>query len=306
MYLVLFYGPIVFPQQYVFKNYSINNGLSQSVVNCLFQDSRDYLWIGTQNGLNRFNGETFDVFSYNPVDSSSISNNWIYAIAEDRDGNLWIGTKGGLNRYLVTQNKFERISYQNNFPYDVARYCYDLICLRNGNIVINTPPLISIYDPLKKSFAHFQGKLTYDGAVKDVKIPVMEDIDGKIWIGSTNGLAGFSPLTQSFSYYNFVNKRGAPVGDANISALYRDKKGVLWVGTTSGLFNYNAASGRFEESQFTVGPNERFTFESSCIRTILEDKSGNLIVGTEGKGLYVLSPSARNSVNNSKLHLRKQ
>ncbi len=285
-----------YSQQYVFTNYSINNGLSQSVVNCLFQDSRDYLWIGTQNGLNRFNGETFDIFSYNPADSNSISNNWIYAITEDQDGNLWIGTKGGLNRYLVNQNKFERISYQTDFPYDVTRYCYDLMCLHNGNIVVNTPPLISIYDPATKTFTHFQSKLAYDGAVKDLRIPLLEDVDGKIWIGSTKGLAGFLPQTKAFSYYPFVNTEGTSVGDVNISALYQDKKGSLWAGTTSGLFNYNATSGRFEESQFAVGQTKRFMFENSCIRTLLEDKSGSLIIGTEGKGLYVLSPSAQNMV----------
>ena len=76
-------------QQYVFSNYSINEGLSQSVINCIYQDSQGYIWLGTQNGLNRFNGETFDVYSYNPIDSNSISNNWIYAITEDADGNLW-------------------------------------------------------------------------------------------------------------------------------------------------------------------------------------------------------------------------
>ncbi|HSM49421.1 MAG TPA: two-component regulator propeller domain-containing protein, partial [Draconibacterium sp.] len=54
-----------YSQQYIFTNYSINNGLSQSVVNCIFQDSKGYIWAGTQNGLNRFNGETFDVYSYN-------------------------------------------------------------------------------------------------------------------------------------------------------------------------------------------------------------------------------------------------
>ena len=133
-----------YSQQYDFTNYSINNGLSQSVVNCIFQDSRDYIWIGTQNGLCRFNGETFDVFSYNPADSGSISNNWIYAITEDHERNLWIGTKGGLNRYLVTKNKFERIAYQTGYPFDLTRYCYDLLCLKNGNILINTQPLISV------------------------------------------------------------------------------------------------------------------------------------------------------------------
>jgi len=292
--LMLFFNS--YSQQYDFTNYSINNGLSQSVVNCIFQDSRDYIWIGTQNGLNRFNGETFDVFSYNPADSCSISNNWIYAIAEDADGNLWIGTKGGLNRYLVIQNKFERITYETNFPYDVTRYCYDLICLANGNIVINTPPLISVFDRENKWFTHFQSKQEYDGAVKDVKIPLLEDVDGKVWIGSTRGLARYTPETKEFSYYSFVIKGGALVSDVNVSALYRDKKGMLWVGTISGLFSFNPATNRFEESQFDEGRRESFTFENSFIRSVIEDKNGNLIIGTEGNGLYVIKPSANGLV----------
>lgn len=278
-----------YSQQYIFTNYSINNGLSQSVVNCIFQDSQDYIWIGTQNGLCRFNGETFDVFSYNPSDSCSISNNWIYAITEDRDRNLWIGTKGGLNRYLVTRNKFERIAYRTGYPFDLTRYCYGLLCLRNGNILINTPPLISVYDPVRGSFTHFQSALDYDGAVKDVMMPVMEETDGQLWIGSSKGLAGFSPHTKEFSYYSFVNKGGTVVKDVHVSALYRDKKGVLWVGTTSGLFNFNAACGRFVEAQFAVATTGYFSLENTCIRAILDDKNGNLIIGTEGRGLYVFS-----------------
>lgn len=80
-------------QQYFFSGYSIADGLSQSVANCIFQDSRGYIWTGTQNGLNQFNGTSFVVFTYNPGDSTSIPNNWIYSITEDKDANLWIGTK---------------------------------------------------------------------------------------------------------------------------------------------------------------------------------------------------------------------
>lgn len=285
-----------YSQQYIFTNYSINNGLSQSVVNCLFQDSKGYIWIGTQNGLNRFNGETFDVYSYNPADSCSISNNWIYAIAEDISGNLWIGTKGGLNKYLPNQNKFQRIAYHPSFTYDVTQYSYDVICLSNGQILINTPPVISIYDPQKESFTHFQNKLEYDGSVKDVKIPVLEDTDGQIWVGSTKGMAAFSLQTKEFSYFSFTNSRGNVIYDVNVTAIFKDKKGTLWVGTTSGLFNYNSASNRFEESHFSSGPSKRYLFENTCIRTILEDKNGNLIVGTEGQGLYVVSLYSQNPV----------
>ena len=278
-----------YSQQFTFTNYSINEGLSQSVVNCIFQDSKGYIWIGTQNGLNRFNGETFDVYSYNPIDSNSISNNWIYAITEDHDGNLWVGTKGGLNKYLTKKNYFQRIEYQTAFTFDVTQYIYDVVCMSNGNIIINTPPVISIYNPVENSFSHFQSKLEYDGAVKDVKIPVLEDDEERIWIGTTNGLTAFSFQTKEFSYFPFIDKKGYIIGIVNITALFKDKKGMLWVGTTIGLFNFNSASSRFEESGFNLASSEKYPFENSCIRAILEDKFGNLIFGTEDNGLYVIS-----------------
>ncbi len=286
-----------YSQQYNFSNYSINDGLSQSVINCVFQDSRAYIWIGTQNGLNRFNGESFDVYSFNPTDSNSISNNWIYAISEDNDGNLWIGTKGGLNKYIFKENRFEQINYQTDFAYDITRYSYDNTFLSNGEVLINTPPIISFYNPKKESFKHYRSKLEYDGAVKDVKIPVLED-EGKIWIGSTKGLSQFSLETKIFNYFKFVNKKGNSIYDVNVTALFKDKNGKLWVGTTSGLFNYNPDSNRFEEFEFTLSPTEKKSFGNTCIRKIIEDKDGNLIIGTEGNGLYVLSTDSENPIQN--------
>jgi ligand-binding sensor domain-containing protein/signal transduction histidine kinase len=278
-----------YSQQYNFTNYSINGGLSQSVVNCLFQDSKGYIWIGTQNGLNRFNGESFDVYSYSPADSFSISNNWIYAIAEDSAGNIWVGTKGGLNKYVRNENRFQRIIYQTGYAYDVTQYTYDIFCLKNGNVIINTPPMVSVYDQAKESFSHFQSKLEYDGAVKDVKIPILEDSDGKIWIASTRGLSTFSFQTKVFSYFTFRNKSGQLIDESNVTAIYQDKKGMLWVGTTSGLFNFNRTTNQFEEAKFELSGDAKFSFENSCIRSIIDDKNGNLIVGTEGSGLFVLS-----------------
>ena len=285
-----------YSQQYIFTNYSINNGLSQSVVNCILQDSKGYIWIGTQNGLNRFNGENFDVYSYNPVDSCSISNNWIYSIAEDAAGNLWIGTKGGLNKYNAKQNNFKRIVYQTDFAYDLSQYCYDVICLKNGNILINTPPLISVYNIEENSFTHFENRLEYDGAVKDVKIPALEDTDGKIWVGSTTGLTLFSIQTNEFSYFPFVLKNGYIFENVNVTALFKDNKANLWVGTTSGLFILNPDVNRFEELQFSFNQNEQAPFENTCIRAITENKNGNLIVGTEGNGLFVISPESPGTV----------
>ncbi len=284
-------------QPFTFSSYSINDGLSQSVVNCIFQDSKGFIWIGTQNGLNRFDGEKFDIFSYNPVETNSISNNWIFAISEDNDKNLWIGTKGGLNKFLVRENKFERIRYSTNYTHDITRYCYDNICLSDGKILINTPPLISIYDPKEKNFSHYQNKLEYDSAVKDVQIPVLEDNDGKIWIGSTKGLTSFSLKTKEFTYYSFVDKNQIILENVNISAIFKDKNGQLWAGTTNGLFRYNSISNLFERYELPVAGSENLAFESACIRTILEDKNKQLIVGTEGHGIFVIPANSEQNIS---------
>ena len=86
----------LFGQIEEFSHYGLNEGLSQSVINTIFQDSQGFLWFGTQNGLNRFDGYSFKKYLNNPSDPSSIVDNWIYDITEDNHGNLWIGTKKGL------------------------------------------------------------------------------------------------------------------------------------------------------------------------------------------------------------------
>lgn len=261
-----------YSQQYTFAGYSINEGLSQSVVNCIFQDSKGFVWIGIQNGLNRFNGETFDVFTTNPADTLSISNNWIYAITEDLNGNFWVGTKDGLNKYLPTQNRFEQISWQTDFLYDV-------ICLKSGNIFINTPPVVSIYSPENNSISHFQSTLEYDGAVKDVKIPVLEDSDGKIWMGSTNGLAAFSLNTEKFSYYTFADNKDDVIEQVNITALFKDKKGNLIIGTEGGgLFAVTIQSGNRAKIQNYTTENSDIGHNN--VQPLFIDRSDILWIGT--------------------------
>lgn len=280
----------VYSQQYNFSNYSINEGLSQSVVNCVFQDSKGYIWMGTQNGLNRFDGENFEVYRFNPSNPNSISSNWIYSISEDKEGDLWVGTKGGLNKYLRSENYFVPFKYQTNFTRDITQHIYDNICLRNGNILINTPPVISIYNNEAGEFAHFHCDSEFDGAVKDTKIPVLEDDDGNVWVGSTNCLSYFSFESKQFSKCKFVDKTGTELLEVNISALYKDKSNSFWVGTTTGLYRFNENTGVFKESVFRTNTKENWSIENICVRVILEDKAGNLILGTEGNGMFVLTP----------------
>ena len=92
----------------LFDNLSVKDGLSQLSVLAIFKDSEGYMWFGTRNGLNRYNGYVFDRFLYDQDDSLSISDNYIKNIGEDSDGNLWIGTTNGLNRFDKNSRTFER------------------------------------------------------------------------------------------------------------------------------------------------------------------------------------------------------
>jgi len=96
-----------------FTQISLEQGLSQSVVTCILQDSRGFMWFGTEDGLNRFDGYSFKIFKYDEENTNTLSNNYILSIYEDRDGTLWIGTKGGgLNKF--NRKKEEFINYKND------------------------------------------------------------------------------------------------------------------------------------------------------------------------------------------------
>jgi signal transduction histidine kinase/ligand-binding sensor domain-containing protein len=277
-------------QQRFFSGYTITEGLSQSVVNCIYQDSHGFMWFGTQNGLNKFDGYSFEVFIYKPNDTTSISNNWIYCITEDRLGNLWIGTKGGLNKFICKEKRFERIGYSVPYHTDVTGFVYDVKTARNGNILINTPPVLSICDPEKMSFKHIVSPLPFDGSVKDYCIPLLEDRSGRIWTGSGQGLACYQPSSGKFDI--FPDSLPLPVTLSNelITALYQDKKGDIWIGTPGGL-------NRFMENDRTLliyrnNIHDRFSISNNFIRAILEDNSGRIWIATEGGGLNIIDRDA--------------
>lgn len=283
------------PQQFFFTNYPIEKGLSQSVVNCVFQDSRGYIWAGTQNGLNRFDGYRFEIFTFNQADSNSLSNSWIYSVDEDRQGNLWIGTKGGLNQWIRKEKRFKRMKYSTGYINDVTDYPYDVRVARNGTILINTPPVLSVYDPKTSTFRHYTSRLPYDGSVKDSRVPVLEDREGMVWIGSTRGLACFNPRLASFTY--FTSEPGNPnsISDNTVTALYEDGNGSIWIGTTSGLNCYDKKKRSLK--RFYHDPRDIQSLSNDFIRAITGDPAGFLWIGTEGGGLNRTFPATDGKFN---------
>ena len=115
---------IIWGQGVQFDHYGVADGISQSEILCIFQDSEGYMWFGTQNGLNKFDGYSFEKYFNNPSDTSTISNSWIFDITEDDNGIIWIGTKGGLNKFDKNTGLFTYHSLSDSIAEDNFNFIY--------------------------------------------------------------------------------------------------------------------------------------------------------------------------------------
>jgi len=280
----LLYNTVIAQQKY-FTNLGVNDGLSQSVVNCLYLDSKGFIWIGTQNGLNRFDGYTFKKYSHTQGNDFSLVNNWIISITEDEKTNLWIATRGGLHYFNRAENKFYVFTNEpdnNNSLFNNS--VYNVIINSQGTVFANTPPFLNVYNKEADNFTRFYSGLPADEAKGDQQLPLLELHNGLIAMGSTTGLAFFNPKTNQFE--NLL-PNNSPLHSAYISALYLDKENHFWIGTRNGVYRFKPD---FLSYKYFV--NEQDTIlGDNFVRAIIEDNEGNIWIGTEGGGLTFLPKS---------------
>jgi ligand-binding sensor domain-containing protein/signal transduction histidine kinase len=291
--LILSGGRPITAQPNSFKHYSVREGVSQSEIKCIYQDSEGFIWFGTQNGLNRFDGYSFEKYFHDPKDSTSLSNNWIFSITEDRNGFLWLGTKGGLNRFDKKSGHFKVIRHlspqsliQDNFVYGVTS---DDSCL-----YINTPPVLTILNLNTGTLRAYTNKFNYDGALYDIGYPIIIDTEGIIWIGSRNGLSCFDPKEKHFQ--NFLHDELDPnsISHDQITALYEDRSGHMLIGTMNGANIFDKKTKQFR--QWFHESSGAFTISNNVIRSITESHDGSIWIGTEEGGLNRISVSDQGNI----------
>ena len=269
--------------EYKFTHYSVNQGLSQSVVNCLFQDSYGFIWVGTQDGLNRFNGYTFERFINNPFDTTSLANNWIFCVSEDADKNIWVGTRSGLHKFDREKGRFERYPHSPDYTSDMySDAIYGIAIDKEGMVYTNTPPLLNRFDPKTKKLVHFKNSIGFSAGTEDQIFPLKIDRKGRVWIATVDGLSCFNPETQKFKNYQYKAADKNSLSNNFVTSIYEDKRGTIWVGTRLGLNRFDEASQGFTRFLYSSATSGDF------VRSIVEDPSGMLWVGTENNGLMKL------------------
>ncbi|MFZ1291367.1 MAG: two-component regulator propeller domain-containing protein [Melioribacteraceae bacterium] len=250
-----------------FLKIGIEEGLSQSTVLSILQDQRGYLWFGTANGLNRFDGYEFVVYNNITDDSSSISDNEITSLYEDNDGFIWIGTaKGILNKFnpkTETFKHFDIASSSDWYLIDEEKfYNYPLTLSRNQNSTITA---------------------------------IDQDIDGNLWIGTWGkGLIKFHPKTHQKKYlYHFPNRINS-LSSNKIVKVFVDSKGIIWVGTFGGGLNkiINTENSQIKIFNKNIYP-ENFLKIGEKITSISEDSENNLIVAEYSNGIFKIASATK-------------
>ena len=284
------------PDKLSFEHYSLDEGLSQSIVFAIHQDRRGFLWIATESGLNRYDGYEFTVFKNLPFDSTTISNNNIRAICEDDSGMLWIATTGGgLNRYDWRSEKFTRFRSR---PDDSASLSHDIVFAlfkdRQNNIwAVTAAGGLDRYDAARNRFVHYRHGPGDQGLDHDAIFTVhIGGQDGRIWVGTAAGLNLYDPARDEFTRYKPAPGMPAWRGVREITET-RSEPGLLWLATGNpgrpdqslGLFLLDPASGRI--TRYHHRPDDPYSLPTDQITNALEDQAGRLWLASD-RGLLLL------------------
>jgi len=262
----------------------IENGLSSNYPTCVIEDSKGFIWIGSNNGLNRYDGYQSKIFKYDPNNSNTISENWVTSLLEDKEGNIWIGTEGGgLNHYNTATDVITRFTHKKNDSTSISSNLVHRIYEDSqSRLWLGTKNGLNLMDRDKLSFQHWIQPNECQHCEFSLKA-ITEDEKKNLWIGDEfQGLYYFIPSTGKFSrpHLNDSNKNVLP--SEFINDLYFSK-GMLWVGTDNGLAILNTRTSPF--TPMSLDGKYKSAVSDMCIWKIYNDQNGSIWLCTNGNGL---------------------
>jgi diguanylate cyclase (GGDEF)-like protein len=255
-----------------FDRFDQESGLSQLAVNAIAQDAAGFLWLGTEEGLDRFDGYTFHPSRHDRLDKTSLANNFIADLEAGADGSLWVATDGGgVVRRNPASGAYERIGLAG------LRRVRALRLDRAGRLwIAGREGGLASFDPATRRVARYRHAADDANTLPSNSLfAILEDRRGDIWIGTEKGLARFDAASR-----RIVREEIPGARNVLVRALLEDQAGRIWIGTYSGLLRFDPATRRFA----------RFALPSDTIDALLEDNERRLWVGTTA-GLALFDPA---------------
>lgn len=305
-------------RSFSFKYLNTGNGLSNNTVNKIYQDKSGQMWFGTDNGLNKYDGNTFTVYKNIPKDLASISNSNILNILQDKTGLLWISTYNGLNKYNPKKNSFRRY-YSYNSRNNTLSSSLVICALEISNVEIwfGTENGISIYNKRKDNFKRLLYSKNKRTSVNDILL----DKKKQIWLATSKGLIRVKKdineefIFKNFSENNFIINTifESEPGILSIGTKYngyllfdikkeefrrpfhikipnnveikkfeKDKQENLWIATKNGVFIYTKTK---ETIVLKEDKNSNSAISQNFVKTLFKDKNGSIWLGTQNGGI---------------------
>jgi ligand-binding sensor domain-containing protein/signal transduction histidine kinase len=264
-----------------FEHLGVEQGLTQESITRVLQDRQGYLWVGTQAGLNRFDGYRVTVFKNDPGNPHSLLDNYVQALYEDAAGRLWVGSKGGLDRYDPATGGFihQTIKAGNLAVVHIIGDGGDGLWLVTSEGLLH----LDIKSGRVRTLRHVPAD---PDSISDDRVnAVVRDKSGNLWIGTASGLEMLPPGAAKFVH---LTPRSGTAPSNNITALSVGPDGVVWVGAMAGLQAWRADGGtprRLPSTAFGGLGDQR-------VNVLLHDSGGTLWVGTHEDGLKRRDPAS--------------
>lgn len=280
----------------VFNNITTSSGLSEGNITFFHQDHEGFMWIGTSNGLNKYDGTNIWVYRKDQKDSTSLQSNYINIIFEDNENNLWIGTYRGLARYNRDQDNFERIfSSRNN---GLFYYNTKAICEKDSNTLwIGTYNGCYAFNKKTYELTPYVNQYFKENQDQYFNI-IFQDPDGSFWFSifnSDDGSLGIFKLnqnTQKINHY-YTGHKEISLKENKVYNMFIDDNGDIWIGYhTMGIDVFREGQGKI--SSYISDSDNPNSLSNNRILSMKKRADGNIIIGTNGGGLNIFDPVTGN------------
>lgn len=275
-----------------FQRISSLDGLSQSNVTSVAQDKKGFIWVGTSDGLNLYDGYKFKVYRYNNREKGSLSNSNIVVVSSDKSGVIYVGThEGGLNIYDYSSDSFITYKHNVNDPGSISSNRVTAIYEDFAGVLwIGTEQGLDIFDRKRKIFTHFKR-----GIVNNAIRVLTQDKSNNLWVGTEDGISVLSADRKFSTTYRNVPGNVNSLSTNAIRSIFSDSRGNMWIGTAFGGLNFlKRKTNSF--THYLHNPEDPKSLLGDYVPGICEAKDGRIWIATNW-GVSVFNANANNFDN---------
>ncbi|MDA3894500.1 MAG: ATP-binding protein [Salinivirgaceae bacterium] len=273
---------------YEFEHLTVNDGLAQSTIYCILKDKNGFIWFGTENALNKYDGYEFTVYQHNDSDTTSYGGYSSNNMLEDSKGNFWIGTSYGLNLFNREKETFTIYRYNEEDTNTISSNFIGCIFEdKNHNFWIGTlGGGLNLFQKETNSFKRFiHDSLNVNSIGSNYISSIVEDEKGNLWMANNKGdLIYFNQKNEKFTNKKYDKNFSGQLDVQIYGKITLDSKGNLWIGTENGLYIYNISTDKCKRITTESSNN---SINSNAITSILEYKEGEYWIGTDHGGINI-------------------